>query len=1054
MSNKLITNSDDPQTLKVVYGNDFTLHVFFTKYNVETKSWEYYDMSSARNLNFYLVSTQFKRIKLQHTMQSDGSLIVNVISTYLQNTTYGVECQWDTNGKNRRTYTPILIQIVNTTPEADVDFSEYEANNAYDLNIRIVSDIDVIRIGGVSNIPEGDIVTLSYLESNYYDKDAIDDNYYDKNETDHLLTYYVNDSDLETLLNAFEAEIEGEFIDHTELDEALGYFTTTDDLTTYYATKAYVNAAIAAIPATDLSNLVDLTSYQHISGEKSFENKVWIVNRENAQWHVDNIGGEIAYAGKFSRMTGNQLFIGEVIAPHQNAAYNTSNVNNTKDEIVFEKVTSTSDYKAPTFSQMAKITSDGIYEGNTALRDKYTSYSYIDSKGYLSRNELNTLGYMTQSDISAMSYSTTNYVDTKVASIDIPDVSGLVSQTSLESQLSNYVTNTQLNSASYATTSQLESATSDMATKTYVQSKVNDIVIPDVSDFVTYEFLNSQSYAKISDIPDVSNFVTSAQLSSASYATETYVTNAINAIPGVDLTGFATESYVVEKINDIDLSSYVTHNELDSMSYVVHDELAGFATQAYVATKVDGLCSYDAISAMSYLTTGDAYDLYATRSYVLEHVDGLVSYTALEDMSYISTEDLDIETVVTTDTEQEITGPKTFYSESTFNNLNYNLQYNDNADGVAKTSMFARSSMNQAIIGQIIAPSTSYTDNLQSIHNTAHEIVFERISSVDATAPTLVQMAKITSGGIVENGDYLSSKYTSYAYLDARLSAIDTSNYVSYDFLSSQSYVTSNDLSNYATQSYVDTKVDGLASYAAINEMSYVQQSSLDTTLLGYVTTTTAQTIPVTKTFNYGVSSLTDIAGQEQRSITVGRSVTNQTITGQIIAPLVSASDGTGGVNIQNEIVCYAAPNGTTLQMTQLGKFTTQGIYEGTQKLSDKYATFNYVDQAVNSVRANGVMLASNSPVNASYIWTGTNAQLRNIQVRDPNTLYITTDDEAQQIDLQPYLTKSDAATYYTTYAYVESRTPAIVVCTQAEYNSYVSGGTVNASTIYMIKEQ
>ena len=757
MSNKLITTSNDPQTLKVVYGNDFTLHVFFTRFNVETKSWEYYDMSSARNLNFYLVSTQFKRIKLQHTMQSDGSLIVNVISTYLQNTTYGVECQWDTNGKNRRTYTPILIQIVNTTPEADVDLSEF-TDSAYDLNIRIVSDIDVIRIGGVSNIPEGDIVTLSYLESNYYDKDAIDDNYYDKNEVDHLLTYYVNDSDLETLLNAFEAEIEGEFIDHTELDEALGYFTTTDDLTTYYATKAYVNAAIASIPETDLSNYVDLTSYQHISGEKSFENKVWIVNRENAQWHVDNIGGEIAYAGKFSRMTGNQLFIGEVIAPHQNAAYNTSNVNNTKDEIVFEKVTSTSDYKAPTFSQMAKITSDGIYEGNTALRDKYTSYSYIDNRGFMTRNELNTLGYLTQSDISAMSYASKNYVDTATAAIEsqIPDVTGLVSQSSLESQLNNYVTNTQLNNASYATTSQVESATSDMAT--YVNDKINTIVIPDVSDCVTYNYLNNQSYATTNDIPDVSEFVSYDFLSNQSYlqpaalngyATETYVANAVNAIDLSDFPtyayiesqDFASETYVTNAINNIDMSSYITSDELDAMGYITADDIPELPD-------VSGFVTNQQLSQMSYVTS-----------------------TELSNCGYITSSDLP-----------------------------------------------------------------------------------------------------------------------------------DTSSYVTYAYLTAQTYTTE----SYVFQNYT--------SYAYIDEL----RRRLD--------------------------------------------------------------------------------------------------------------------------NPNAISFDANSPVNVTYIWAGTNAQLRNISVKDPNTLYITTDDEAQQVDLRPYALKTDV--------------PSIVVCTQNEYNAYVSAGTISYTTIYMIKEQ
>lgn len=912
---KLITEDEKLEVIKITAGNDFSLNITVTELqDAETGVWSVLDLNAATDVNLYLVNSNGKRIKLDHTINSTGSLLADVIAGYLQTTTYGVTIEFKLNGRNRRTFSPCLIQLVNSTEEAGTTLAEY-VNDVYNLNIRVLSDVALIKMGGSSVIPQDDMVTLAYLEANYYDKDAIDDNYYDMREITNLLSYCITETDLQDALEQFESEMSSEFVDHSELDDALSYFTTTDDLQENFATKSYVNEQIAAIPEVDLSSYV---TYSYLDSK--------------------NLASEAYVNEKISEIPQTDL-------------------------------------------------------------SNYPTYAYINSKGFMTESRLNDLGYLRQGDISAMSYATTNYVDTKIASIDIPDVSNLVSQSSLETQLQPYAKTSDITSAGYVTQQYVESVTADMATKSYVTQKIAEI-------------------------------------------------------PGTDLTGYATESYVVEKINEIDTSNLVSYRALDHMSYVVHDELAGFATQAYVVTKVDGLCSYDAISQMSYLTTGDAYDLYATKSYVTEHVDGLCSYAALDEMSYISTNDLDIETIVTTDTEQEITGPKTFTNDSTFNNVGFDVVYGDNAEGVAKSGMFARSSMNQAIIGQIIAPSTSYTDNLQSTHNTAYEIVFERISNVDATAPTLVQMAKITSGGIVEQGEYLSSKYTSYTYVDARLSAIDTSNYVSYDFLSSQSYVTSNDLSNYATQSYVESKVDGLASYAAISEMAYVQQSALDTTLVSYVTTTTAQTIPVTKTFNYGASSLTDIAGQEQRSITVGRSVTNQTITGQIIAPLVSTSDGTGGVNIQNEIVCYAAPNGTTLQMTQLGKFTTQGIYEGTQKLSDKYATFNYVDQAINSVRSNGVMLASNSPVNASYIWTGTNAQLRDIQVKDPNTLYLTTDDEAQQIDLKPYLTKTEAATYYTTYAYVESRTPAIVVCTQAEYNSYVSAGTISYTTIYMIKEQ
>lgn len=89
------------------------------------------------------------------------------------------------------------------------------------------------------------------------------------------------------------------------------------------------------------------------------------------------------------------------------------------------------------------------------------------------------------------------------------------------------------------------------ATETYVNDAIAAIPEVDLSD-----------YAKKTDIPSTSGL-----------ATETYVDNAIANIPKVDLTGYATEDFVKTEIakaqiggegTEVDLTNYYTKSEVDT----------------------------------------------------------------------------------------------------------------------------------------------------------------------------------------------------------------------------------------------------------------------------------------------------------------------------------------------------------------------------------------------------------------------------------------------------------------------------------------------------------
>ena len=178
----------------------------------------------------------------------------------------------------------------------------------------------------------------------------------------------------------------------------------------------------------------------------------------------------------------------------------------------------------------------------------------------------------------------------------------------------NYIDQDSLSSNSYVTSSQL----------------------PDLSSYVTYSFLSSQSY--LTSIP--AEYITQQELSSNSYLTQhqdlssyvskTELSNAgyISSIPSEYITeselsacGYITtipSEYVTQQelssnsylTQHQDLSSYVSKTELSGMSYVTSTALenASYATQSYVTDKISAIPSVDLSS-------------YATQSYVASYTN-------------------------------------------------------------------------------------------------------------------------------------------------------------------------------------------------------------------------------------------------------------------------------------------------------------------------------------------------------------------------------------------------------------------------------------------------
>lgn len=144
----------------------------------------------------------------------------------------------------------------------------------------------------------------------------------------------------------------------------------------------------------------------------------------------------------------------------------------------------------------------------------------------------------------------------------------------------------------YATTEDVKNATKDFASQSYVDGKVGEIVIPDISNlatqsFVTNKIAEAQWSAGDTDI-DLSGFASLDDLKPlaktsdlAEYAKSADVTQQISSAT----SGLASETYVDDRIGEVEKQipkDYVKPSDLDA--YVTETELSakGYATTGAV----------------------------------------------------------------------------------------------------------------------------------------------------------------------------------------------------------------------------------------------------------------------------------------------------------------------------------------------------------------------------------------------------------------------------------------------------------------------------------------
>ena len=490
--NKLINPTQEPQILKICYGNDFSLSVSVNVWNADTSAWDKLDLSAASDVELFLVAQNGKRIKTNTTLDESGDLTTQVPSTFLSKTIYSIEITFKLDGRNRRTYSPCLLQIVNSTEEAGRSVEEYVTNDAYHFDIMVKNDIAWLNIGA--------------LPSEYITDD----------ELAYVLTSYATNASVENQINLLWQDCNSTFVDDDELSNA-GYVTGAS-----LSEMGYITA-------------YDIPEYDLSSYATSLKGSGWNLNIHSPQY-------SFSYELSLRNSTDNEL--SKVLVPAHNGTKNSQDEWTTPfwsglvlrgDYIQFKTDTDrinaieasyvTTSYLSSTLSGYVNDAEYDSTNHNILLKNDSTTIATIDASPFIIdgmvENVVISNGYL------VISFNTdAGKQDISIPISQIFDASNYYTKSDIDTTLSSYVTQSYLTSQSYAT-------------EAYVTDAIAAIVIPDpdLSSYVTYDYLTSQSYATeayvtdaIANIPTGGGNVTYEYLSEQSYVQATYWDSSNEAI--------------------------------------------------------------------------------------------------------------------------------------------------------------------------------------------------------------------------------------------------------------------------------------------------------------------------------------------------------------------------------------------------------------------------------------------------------------------------------------------------------------------------------------------
>lgn len=245
--------TDDTALVTVIEGNDVTLDIQLTKYDVDEEIWKSYSLLGYDDVQCYLLTPNGTHIDLDTEVQLDGKVKAKAESYQLEtNMTYGIGVDWKDDDNDLSVKAKGMVKVVRYS-EVTEDYDITVTDNATYISLgQLPEDYitpdeltvvlgDYVTNSSLSSTLEG-YVEDSELENYITDTDlsTVLDDYVSDNELSSTLQDYVSDSDLTTALNPYVTETElgtalNPYVTETELGTTLQPYVTSTDLSSTLA---------------------------------------------------------------------------------------------------------------------------------------------------------------------------------------------------------------------------------------------------------------------------------------------------------------------------------------------------------------------------------------------------------------------------------------------------------------------------------------------------------------------------------------------------------------------------------------------------------------------------------------------------------------------------------------------------------------------------------------------------------------------------------------------------------------------------------------------------
>lgn len=518
-------------------------------------------------------------------------------------------------------------------------------------------------------------------------------------------------------------------------------------------------------------------------------------------------------------------------------------------ELVFESYIQSGMYNCSLYDSMNMLYWSGLVQINSTMT---ADYVYQDD----------TLNYFVDesSDPDMSDYYTKSQVDSMLTQYekksDLPDFNNFVT----EEELGEYVTSEELqqevesyinskdliNSTQLANTLEWYVTLNELQSMGYVTASelptVNDatITIKQGGDVMGSFTLNQANNAEIllneggqgggismNDVKqyvDSQGYVMSSSLDSMSYVTSDYLDNA-----GYITTTNVRENYYNKPETEANFTSYAYLEERISQipgGGITMDDVKQYVdSQSYVTSNELSNTGY---ITSDYLTsqsyvTSSTLNDYATKYYVQEKINEI---PGVDLSAYVKYSDLSAQSYIT----PSVLNAQAYITATQLSNCGY-----------ATVSQIPVVSNAGIVLKQGGITKGTFTLN----QSTGVTIDFDSGSGSGVTMEEVKQY--VVSQSYVTSNDL--NDYATKSYVETKIAGIDLSSYVTKQDLVNQSYVTSNTLADYATKSYVQEKINEIPT---VDLSSYVKYSDLNN--YGYQTSTQVQ-----NTVNTSIGNLNTI---------------------------------------------------------------------------------------------------------------------------------------------------------------------------------------------------